>query len=129
MARYNSQGWHFQSDRHSKARKTGSAGGEYSSARIKALVSKHPEYKDLSFKQLKNKGVFLKYQKDSDGDGVKNVKDCRPLNKKAQDNGEPAQTITVETTTPEKTVTTTTEPNPAPKTHGKTYNWIKKEEE
>jgi hypothetical protein len=88
MARYNSKGWHFQTDRHSRAKLTGHAGGNYASERIKKILRKHPEYKNLTFKQLNKKGVFLKYQSDSDKDGVANIKDCRPLNKKAQDNGE-----------------------------------------
>jgi hypothetical protein len=90
MAKYNSSGWHFQSDRHSKARRTGHAGGTYESERIRAIVEKHPEYKNLTFKQLKNKGVFLKYQADADKDGTPNIRDCRPLNKKAQDDGKSA---------------------------------------
>lgn len=40
---------------------------------------------NLSFPQLKKKGVFLKYWGDADKDGVPNVKDCRPLNPKKQD--------------------------------------------
>jgi len=39
---------------------------------------------NLSFPQLKKKGVFLKYWGDADKDGVPNVKDCRPLNPNAQ---------------------------------------------
>jgi hypothetical protein len=82
------QGWHKQSGRHSDAKKTGHAGGVYASERIRKIVREHPEYKDLTFQQLKKKGVFLKYQKDSDGDGIANVHDCRPLNSKKQDDGE-----------------------------------------
>jgi len=85
MAKYSGKGWHFQSERHSRARKTGRAGGVYESARISAIINKHPEYKNLTFKQLKNKGVFLRYQADADKDGTKNIHDCRPLNKKKQD--------------------------------------------
>jgi hypothetical protein len=131
MAKYNSQGWHFQSERHSRARRTGVAGGEYSSARIQKIVSKHPEYKNLTFKQLQKKGVFLKYQSDADKDGVKNVKDCRPLNKKAQDNGMSKEEheqfiddINLELAKSKKDTELI-----KPKEHGKVYNWIKKEEE
>jgi len=88
MAKYKSGGWFKQSLRHSRARKIGRAGGSYASDRIRTLLKKHPEYKKLTFKQLKKRGVFLKYNSDSDKDGVINIKDCRPLNKKAQDNGE-----------------------------------------
>lgn len=87
MSKYSGKGWHFQTERHSKAAKTGHAGGLYESARISAIVKKHPEYKNLTFKELRNKGVFLRYKSDSDKDGTKNINDCRPLNKKAQDNG------------------------------------------
>lgn len=45
MARYNGSGWHFQSVRHSNARKTGRAGGDY--------ASKNPL-------PAKNKNLFLK---------------------------------------------------------------------
>lgn len=90
MAKYSGKGWHFQTERHSKAAKTGHAGGLYESARISAIVKKHPEYKNLTFKELRNKGVFLRYQSDADKDGTKNINDCRPLNKKAQDDGKMA---------------------------------------
>lgn len=79
-------GWFKQSVRHSNARKYGKAGGQYKE-RIGSFIKKNPNYKNLTFKQLKNKGLFLKYNRDADGDGVKNIKDCRPLNPKAQDNG------------------------------------------
>lgn len=88
MAKYKSGGWFKQSTRHSNARKLGRAGGSYASDRIRTILKKHPEYEKLTFKQLKKKGVFLRYQSDSDKDRVINIKDCRPLNKKAQDNGE-----------------------------------------
>lgn len=87
MAKYSGKGWHFQTERHSKAAKTGHAGGVYESARISAIVKKHPEYKNLTFKELRNKGVFLRYKSDADKDGTTNIHDCRPLNKKAQDDG------------------------------------------
>ena len=38
----------------------------------------------LSFSQLKSRGVKLDYWKDSDRDGVPNIKDCKPLNPKQQ---------------------------------------------
>ena len=81
-------GWYNQKVRHSNAKRFGKAGGVYTSERIKKLLNK-PKYKNMTFKQLKNKGVYLSYQGDADKDGVKNIKDCRPLNKKAQDNGLP----------------------------------------
>jgi hypothetical protein len=93
MAKHDSRGWHFQSVRHSNARKTGRAGGVYASERIKTILRKHPEYKNLSFKELKGKGIFLKYQSDSDKDGVKNIKDCKPLNQKEQDLKETATKV------------------------------------
>lgn len=40
--------------------------------------------KNMNFTQLQRKGVFLKYQGDADKDGVKNIKDCRPLDPKRQ---------------------------------------------
>lgn len=55
------------------------------SPRVKAMIQKNPKLRNLSFEQLKKKGVFLRYQADSDKDGVPNIKDCRPLNKKKQE--------------------------------------------
>lgn len=69
-------GWHKESLRHSQARRLGRANIPRDSWR-------------LSYKQLQEKGVNLKPHKDNDGDGVPNSLDCRPLNKYAQDNGEP----------------------------------------
>ena len=40
--------------------------------------------KRMTFSQLKNRGVYLRYQADSDNDGVVNVRDCRPLDPKQQ---------------------------------------------
>jgi hypothetical protein len=54
-------GWFKQSERHSKARKYGRAGGVYASERIKKILKKHPEYKSLSYKHIKGKGIYLKY--------------------------------------------------------------------
>jgi hypothetical protein len=82
MTKYKGSGWHRQSVRYSNARKYGKAGGTYKSELIKKLVHKHPEYKNLTFKQLKKRGVFLSYQGDADKDGVINIKDCKPLNPK-----------------------------------------------
>jgi hypothetical protein len=90
MAKYSGSGWHFQSERHANARRTGHAGGKYQSERIRKIINKHPEYKNLTFEQLRGKGIFLKYKTDNDKDGVKNIHDCRPLNHKAQDDGRPA---------------------------------------
>jgi len=92
MAKHNTGGWFKQPLRHSKARKFGKAGGEYST-RVKTILKKHPEYQNLSFKELKGKGIFLKYQADYDKDGVKNVKDCKPLNPKEQDLKETATKV------------------------------------
>ncbi len=41
--------------------------------------------KDQSYKELKASGIKLKPGSDYDGDGVKNSKDCRPMNKNKQD--------------------------------------------
>jgi hypothetical protein len=38
MAKYNSSGWHYQSERHSKAKRTGHAGGNYA----KHFAESHP---------------------------------------------------------------------------------------
>lgn len=84
-AKTNGKGWHKDSARHSRARKYGKAGGKYANERIQKILQKNPEYKNLTYKQLRNKGIFLRYQSDSDKDGVKNVKDCKPLNKEEQD--------------------------------------------
>lgn len=46
---------------------------------------KQPQFKNMNFMQLKKQGVFLKYQGDADHDGVKNIKDCKPLDPKRQD--------------------------------------------
>jgi hypothetical protein len=83
-ARNIGSGWHYESLRHSNARRFGKASP---SNRIKTLIKTHPEYKDLTFKQLEHKGVYLKYQGDSDKDGTPNVHDCRPLDKTKQDEG------------------------------------------
>jgi phage-related minor tail protein len=83
-ARNIGSGWHYESLRHSHARRFGKA---TPSNRIKTLINQHPEYKKLTFKQLQHRGVYLKYQGDSDKDGIKNVHDCRPLDKTRQDNG------------------------------------------
>ncbi len=55
------------------------------SPRLQTILKKHPEYKNLSFDELKKKGVFLRYQSDSDGDGVVNIHDCRPIDSTKQD--------------------------------------------
>jgi hypothetical protein len=54
-------GWHKQPLRHSRARRFGKAGGIYASERIRTILKKHPEYKNLNIKQLRGKGIFLKY--------------------------------------------------------------------
>jgi len=68
------KGWHEQSVRHSRAKKLGKAGGIYSSKINKSR----------SYSQLKKAGIKLPKKGDADKDGVKNAKDCRPLNKKKQ---------------------------------------------
>jgi len=97
MAKHKTGGWFNQTIRHSKARKYGKAGGQYlteqASKRVDTILKKHPEYKNLSFKQLKGKGIFLKYQSDSDKDGVSNIHDCKPLNQKEQDLKETSQKV------------------------------------
>jgi len=55
------------------------------SPRIQKMLKKNPKLKDKTFKELQKKGVFLKYQADSDMDGTPNIKDCRPLNPKKQE--------------------------------------------
>jgi len=52
------------------------------SPRVNAMLQKNPKLKDKNFKQLQKSGVFLKYQGDADKDGVKNIKDCKPLDVK-----------------------------------------------
>ena len=52
-----------------------------SSSQRKAVMAK---LKNNNFHQLRKKGVFLKYQGDSDKYGVANIKDCRPLDPKRQ---------------------------------------------
>jgi hypothetical protein len=52
------------------------------SPRVEAMLKKNPSLKNKSFKQLQKSGVFLKYQADADGDGVPNIKDCKPLDVK-----------------------------------------------
>jgi len=47
-----------------------------------------PANKNLKFGELKKRGIYLSYHGDKDKDGVANVKDCRPLNKKRQDDME-----------------------------------------
>jgi len=83
------KGWHRESKRHSQAAK-GVKTKQKVSPRVKRMLKKDPKLRDKTFKQLQKKGVFLKYQADSDGDGIPNVKDCRPLDPRKQDNGEAA---------------------------------------
>lgn len=93
MAKARTGGWFKQPERHRRASKYGRAGGQYASQRVTTILAKHPEYKNLSFQQLKGKGIFLKYQSDADRDGVKNIKDCKPLNPKEQDLKETAKKV------------------------------------
>ena len=88
------KGWHRQSPRHRKARKYGKAGAPYATKTSKRMggnwrypkdvFSDKKSLKNKNFKQLKERGVFLRYQGDSDKDGVKNIKDCKPLDAKRQ---------------------------------------------
>lgn len=50
------------------------------SMRNQQYLRKHPSAYNYSFSQLKKKGHYMRYQADNDHDGVKNVKDCQPLN-------------------------------------------------
>lgn len=68
------------------------------SPRLRSRIAANPSLKGMSFQKLQNKGVFLKYQGDADKDGVKNIHDCQPLNRKKQDDytveyGEPEAEI------------------------------------
>lgn len=135
-------GWHGQSLRHSRAKSTGRAGGNYENNHLtieqtfvpsgrgnnpdagnldlkykikewgyifstqkeaEKYASEHIEKngiilskKDLTYSQLKKSGIKLNPNSDSDGDGVKNKDDCRPLNKNAQDDGIPTPTTEAE---------------------------------
>ena len=48
------------------------------------LKAAQEKFKNLSYNQLLKKGVKLKPHGDADKDGVVNIKDCKPLNKKEQ---------------------------------------------
>lgn len=81
-----------QHTRHVNAARTGRAGGKYSTdAAIPKGNWRYPKDiftnkdKNKSFKQLKKEGKFLPYWKDTDKDGTLNIKDCKPLNPKKQD--------------------------------------------
>jgi len=101
------KGWHLQSQRHSRARKYGRAGGTYSKeiakieskARVRGHITNSEQrridelsdkqimahnLKNKSFGELKKEGVFLKYQGDADKDGTPNIRDCKPLDAKRQ---------------------------------------------
>jgi len=70
----NTGGWFKESLRHRQARLLGKASP---SSRVQTLLKEHPSYKNMTYKQLQKKGVFLKYKGDADKDGVANVNDCR----------------------------------------------------
>lgn len=65
------------------------------SPRVEAMLRTNPDLKNKSFKQLQNKGVFLKSQGDTDKDGVVNIKDCKPLDKSRHQN-ERTETVDIE---------------------------------
>jgi hypothetical protein len=52
----------------------------FSDKQVKQVVIDHN--KNKSFYELKKEGIFLPYQGDADKDGVKNIKDCKPLHPK-----------------------------------------------
>ena len=72
-------GWHKEGTRHSRARKYGTAGGNYH------VPTRSKHLRKLTYSQLKKKGVKLSANGDADHDGVRNSKDCRPFNPKMQD--------------------------------------------
>ena len=72
-------GWHKEGTRHSRAKKYGTAGGNYH------VPTRSKKLRKLTYSQLKKKGVKLSANGDADHDGVRNSKDCRPFNPKMQD--------------------------------------------
>jgi len=74
-------GWHKEGTRHSRAKKFGTAGGQYH------VPTRSKKLRKLTYSQLKKKGVKLSANGDADHDGVKNRRDCRPFNPKKQDYG------------------------------------------
>jgi hypothetical protein len=92
-ARTAGSGWHKQSVRHSNARKFGKAGGKYASIEGKdfwkdlndkqrAVIRGNPLYfADMNNKvrRITDPRTILKYKGDYDADGVKDAKDCKPL--------------------------------------------------
>ena len=74
-------GWHKEGTRHSRAKKYGTAGGNYH------VPTRSKKLRKLTYSQLKKKGVKLSANGDADHDKVINRRDCRPFNPKMQDNG------------------------------------------
>ena len=62
MAKYNSQGWHYQSTRHSNARKYGKAGGTY--ARHREFLKENPKFTrlDMIYKWEDMNPDYIEYQ-------------------------------------------------------------------
>jgi hypothetical protein len=99
MAKYNGSGWKGQTTRHSNARRTGKAGGTYSTVgvwkkdkfglnaeKVGDFTKKEAKMFDKSkFNIMEYKGL-AKPMKDSDKDGVPDKYDCQPHNPNKQDN-------------------------------------------
>lgn len=67
-----------------KQRKAVMANYNNLSPRHRIKIIKDPSLKNKNFNQLKKKGIYLNYNGDADKDGIKNIKDCRPLDRKKQ---------------------------------------------
>lgn len=96
-------GWHRETVRHSRARRTGRAGGTYLTAITKEdlhtmkqnkrdydkfkkeLIKKNPSLTNKKIDKLLMKNPSKLWKLDSDKDGTADIKDCQPLNPKKQD--------------------------------------------
>ena len=56
----------------------------FSGISAKFICNNNPGIRNMNYSQLKKKGIKLKPFKDSDSDGIINVKDCKPLDKTKQ---------------------------------------------